>query len=73
MVFIENKNEVEKSIIDFEEKVKNLMGKGFPHKKDIDTLFSLTSSANNMKFFIDNLNDFQNIMQCYLNEEIIFI
>lgn len=92
MVFIENKNEVEKSIIvldiieaieeflevskkiktiiDFEEKVKKFMGKGFPHKKDINTLFSLTSSVNNMKFFVDNLNDFQSIMQGYLNEEI---
>lgn len=89
---MENKNEVEKSIIvldiieaieeflevskkiktiiDFEEKVKNFMGKGFPHKKDINTLFSLTSSVNNMKFFVDNLNDFQSIMQGYLNEEI---
>lgn len=89
---MENKNEVEKSIIvldiieaieeflevskkiktiiDFEEKVKNFMGKGFPCKKDIDTLFLITSSANNMKFFFDNLNNFQSIMQGYLNEEI---
>ena len=89
---MENKNEIEKSIIvldiieaieeflkvskeiktiiDFEEKVRNFMGKGFPYKKDIDTLFLLTSSANNMKFFFDNLNNFQSIMQGYLNEEI---
>ena len=46
------------------------MGQGFPYKKDIDTLLSLTSSANNMKFFFDNLNNFQSIMQGYLNEEI---
>lgn len=59
-----------KTIIDFEEKVRNFMGKGFPYKKDIDTLFLLTSSANNMKFFFDNLNNFQSIMQGYLNEEI---
>lgn len=59
-----------KTIIDFEEKVKNFMGKGFPYKKDIDTLFLLISSANNMKFFIGNLNNFQSIMQGYLNEEI---
>lgn len=59
-----------KTIVNFEEKVRNFMGKGFPHKKDIDTLFLLTSSANNMKFFIDNLNNFQSIMQGYLNEEI---
>ena len=59
-----------KTIIDFEEKVRNFMGQGFPYKKDVDTLFSLTSSKANMKFFIDNLNDFQSIMQGYLNEEI---
>ena len=59
-----------KTIIDFEEKVRNFMGQGFPYKKDVDTLFSLTSSKSNMKFFINNLNDFQTIMQGYLNEEI---
>lgn len=59
-----------KTIVNFEEKVRNFMGQGFPYKKDIDTLFLLTSSANNMKFFIDNLNNFQSIMQGYLNEEI---
>ena len=59
-----------KTIIDFEEKIRNFMSKGFPYKKDIDTLFLLTSSANNMKFFFDNLNNFQSIMQGYLNEEI---
>lgn len=59
-----------KTIVNFEEKVRNFMGKGFPYKKDVDTLFLLTSSANNMKFFINNLNNFQSIMQGYLNEEI---
>lgn len=59
-----------KTIVDFEEKVRNFMGKGFPYKKDVDTLFLLTSSTNNMKFFFDNLNNFQSIMQGYLNEEI---
>ena len=58
-----------KTIVDFEEKIRNFMSKGFPYKKDIDTLFLLTSSANNMKFFFDNLNNFQSIMQGYLNEE----
>ena len=59
-----------KTIVNFEEKVRNFMGKGFPHKKDIDTLFLITSSIDNMKFFINNLNNFQSIMQGYLNEEI---
>ena len=45
-----------KTIVDFEEKIRNFMGKGFPYKKDIDTLFLLTSSKTNMKFFFDNLN-----------------
>lgn len=67
--FLEVSKEI-KTIIDFEEKVRNFMGKGFPYKKDIDTLFLLTSSTDNMKFFIDNLNNFQSIMQGYLNEEI---
>ena len=59
-----------KTVVDFEERIKNFMGKGFPYKKDIDTLFSFTSSTTNMKFFFDNLNNFQSIMQGYLNEEI---
>ena len=67
--FLEVSKEI-KTIVNFEEKVRNFMGKGFPLKKDVDTLFLLTSSANNMKFFIDNLNNFQSIMQGYLNEEI---
>lgn len=67
--FLEVSKEI-KTIVDFEEKVRNFMGKGFPYKKDVDTLFLLTSSTNNMKFFFDNLNNFQSIMQGYLNEEI---
>lgn len=67
--FLEVSKEI-KTIVDFEEKVRNFMGKGFPYKKDVDTLFLLTSSATNMKFFFDNLNNFQSIMQGYLNEEI---
>jgi len=67
--FLEVSKEI-KTIIDFEEKVKKFMGKGFPYKKDVDTLFLLTSSTTNMKFFFDNLNNFQSIMQGYLNEEI---
>ena len=59
-----------KTVVDFEERIKNFMGKGFPYKKDVDTLLLLTSSTNNMKFFFDNLNNFQSIMQGYLNEEI---
>ena len=67
--FLEVSKEI-KTIIDFEEKIRNFMGKGFPYKKDIDTLFLFTSSTTNIKFFFDNLNNFQSIMQGYLNEEI---